>query len=121
MYKVIKGLLFTAHYVNNVLTCVRDNLTGRFVKLSNYLQVTELLSDHLSDHLILVKNELAQLKACLALHTDCKIINVILDDIRLCNDILNTPKNYYVKNVMGSKLLRIIHRSFPDDVLYINK
>ena len=117
MYKVIKGLLFTAHYVNNVLTCVRDNLTGRFVKLSNYLQVTKVLSDHL----ILVKNELAQLKACLALHTDCKIINVILDDIRLCNDILNTPKNYYVKNVMGSKLLRIIHSNFPDDVLYINK
>ena len=117
MYKVIKGLLFTAHYVNNVLTCVRDNLTGRFVKLSNYLQVTKVLSDHL----ILVKNELAQLKACLALHTDCKIINVILDDIRLCNDILNTPKNYYVKNVMGSKLLRIIHRNFSDDVLYINK
>ena len=117
MYKVIKGLLFTAHYVNNVLTCVRDNLTGRFVKLSNYLQVTEVLSGHL----ILVKNELAQLKACLALHTDCKIINVILDDIRLCNDILNTPKNYYVKNVMGSKLLRIIHINFSDDVLYINK
>ena len=117
MYKVIKGLLFTAHYANNVLTCVRDNLTGRFVKLSNYLQVTEVSSDHL----ILVKNELAQLKDCLALHTDCKIINVILDDIRLCNDILNTPKNYYVKNVMGSKLLRIIHCNFPDDVLYINK
>ena len=117
MHKVIKGLLFTAHYANNVLTCVRDNLTGRFVKLSNYLQVTEVLSDHL----ILVKNELAQLKACLALHTDCKIINVILDDIRLCNDILNTPKNYYVKNVMGSKLLRITHHNFSDDVLYINK
>ena len=117
MYKVMKGLLFTAHYVNNVLTCVRDNLTGRFVKLSNYLQVTEVLSSHL----ILVKNELAQLKACLALHTDCKIINAILDDIRLCNDILNTPKNYYVKNVMGSKLLRIINNNFSDDVLYINK
>ena len=117
MYKVIKGLLFTAHYVNNVLTCVRDNLTGRFVKLSNYLQVTKVLSDHL----ILVKNELVQLKDCLTLHTDCKITSVILDDIRLCNDILNTPEDYYVKNVMGSKLLRIIHRNFSDDVLYINK
>ena len=117
MYKVIIVLLFTAHYVNNVLTCVRSNLTGRFVKLSDYLQVTEVSSDYL----ILVKNELAQLKACLALHTDCKIINVILDDIRLCNDILNTPKNYYVKNVVGSKLLRIIHNNFPDNVLYINK
>ena len=53
MYKVIKGLLFTAHYVNNVLTCVRDNLTGRFVKLSNYLQVTEVLGNHLTFNFIL--------------------------------------------------------------------
>ena len=117
MYKVIKGLLFTAHYVNNVLTCVRDNQTGRFVKLSNYLQITEVSGNHL----ILVKNELVQLKACLALHTDSKIINAILDDVRLCEDILNTPSNYYVKNVMGSNLFRIIHRNFSDDVLYVNK
>ena len=117
MYKIIKGLLFTAHYVNNVLTCVRDNLTGRFVKLSNYLQVTEVSGSHLN----LVKNELVQLKACLDLHTDSKIINSILDDIRLCEDILNTPSNYYVKNVMGSDLWRIIHYNFSDDVLYVNK
>ena len=117
MYKVIKGLLFTAHYVNNVLTCVRDNLTGRFVKLSNYLQVTEVLGNHLT----LVKNELAQHKACLALHTDSKITNSILNDIRLCEDILKTPSNYYVKNVMGSNLLRVIHYNFSDDVLYVNK
>ena len=117
MYKVIKGLLFTAHYVNNVLTCVRDNRTGRFVKLSDYLQVTEVLGNHL----ILVKNELAQLKTCLALHTDFKIINAILDDVRLCEDILNTPSDYYVKNVMGSNLLRIINYNFSGDVLYVNK
>ena len=117
MYKAIKGLLFTAHYVDNVLTCVRDNQTGRFVKLSNYLQITEVSGTHL----ILVKNEIAQLRACLALHTDSKIINAILDDIRLCEDVLNTPSNYYVKNVTGSNLLRVIKYNFSDDVLYVNK
>ena len=34
-----KSLLFTAHFVNGNLTCVRCNLTGKFVKHSIYFAV----------------------------------------------------------------------------------
>ena len=34
-----KSLLFTAYFVNNKITCVRSNLTGKFVKHSIYFAV----------------------------------------------------------------------------------
>lgn len=34
-----KSLLFTAHFVNGNLTCVRCNITGKFVKHSIYFAV----------------------------------------------------------------------------------
>ena len=42
-----KSLLFTAHFVNGNLTCVRCNLTGKFVKHSIYFAVEkETTIDH---------------------------------------------------------------------------
>lgn len=41
MPKVTKSLLFTAYYVNGKLTCVRCNITGRFVKRGIYLAIQE--------------------------------------------------------------------------------
>ena len=32
-----KSLLFTFYYVNNRITCIRCNLTGKFVSIKNYL------------------------------------------------------------------------------------
>ena len=34
-----KSLLFTVHIVDNKITCVRSNLTGKFVKRSIYFAV----------------------------------------------------------------------------------
>ena len=34
-----KSLLFTVHIVDNKITCVRCNLTGRFVKKSAYVEI----------------------------------------------------------------------------------
>ena len=34
-----KSLLFTVHIVDNKITCVRSNLTGKFVKKSVYVEV----------------------------------------------------------------------------------
>ena len=34
-----KSLLFTVHIVNNKITCVRCNLTGKFVKKSVYVEI----------------------------------------------------------------------------------
>ena len=37
MYQVTKHLLFTVHFVNGQITCVRNNLTGKFVSEAIYL------------------------------------------------------------------------------------
>ena len=37
MYQVTKHLLFTVHFVNGQITCVRNNLTGKFVSKATYL------------------------------------------------------------------------------------
>lgn len=34
-----KSLLFTVHIVDNKITCVRSNLTGKFVKKSTYVEI----------------------------------------------------------------------------------
>ena len=34
-----KSLLFTVHIVDNKITCVRSNLTGKFVKKSVYVEI----------------------------------------------------------------------------------
>ena len=34
-----KSLLFTVHIVDNKITCVRSNLTGKFIKKSVYVEV----------------------------------------------------------------------------------
>ena len=34
-----KSLLFTVHIVDNKITCVRSNLTGRFIKKSVYVEI----------------------------------------------------------------------------------
>ena len=34
-----KSLLFTVHIVDNKLTCVRSNLTGKFIKKSVYIEI----------------------------------------------------------------------------------
>ena len=34
-----KSLLFTVHIVDNKITCVRSNLTGKFVKKSAYVEI----------------------------------------------------------------------------------
>ena len=34
-----KSLLFTVHIVNNKITCVRSNLTGKFIKKSVYVEI----------------------------------------------------------------------------------
>mgnify|MGYP001323276471 CR=1 FL=1 len=39
MVIIKKSLLFTVHIVDNKITCVRSNLTGKFVKRSIYFAV----------------------------------------------------------------------------------
>ena len=39
MPNVKKSLLFTVHVVDNKITCVRCNLTGKFVKKSVYVEI----------------------------------------------------------------------------------
>ena len=34
-----KSLLFTVHIVDNKITCVRSNLTGKFIKKSVYIEI----------------------------------------------------------------------------------
>ena len=34
-----KSLLFTVHIVDNKITCVRSNLTGKFIKKSAYVEI----------------------------------------------------------------------------------
>ena len=34
-----KSLLFTVHIVDNKITCVRSNLTGKFIKKSAYIEI----------------------------------------------------------------------------------
>ena len=34
-----KSLLFTVHIVDNKITCIRSNLTGKFVKKSAYVEI----------------------------------------------------------------------------------
>ena len=37
MATIKKSLLFTVHIVNNKITCIRCNLTGKFVSIKKYL------------------------------------------------------------------------------------
>lgn len=41
MLNIKKSILFTAYYVNGSLTCVRCNLTGKFVKRSIYFAINK--------------------------------------------------------------------------------
>ena len=39
MATIKKSLLFTIHIVDNKITCVRSNLTGKFIKKSVYVEI----------------------------------------------------------------------------------
>ena len=39
MATIKKSLLFTVHIVDNKITCVRSNLTGKFIKKSVYVEI----------------------------------------------------------------------------------
>ena len=39
MVSIKKSILFTVHIVDNKITCIRSNLTGRFVKKSVYVEI----------------------------------------------------------------------------------
>lgn len=45
-----KSILFTVHIVDNKITCVRCNLTGRFVKKSVYVEIVN--SEKLDYHVL---------------------------------------------------------------------
>ena len=52
MKQVIKTALHTVHIVNNVITCVRCNKTGRFISKKQYMQQTRIINfQHISNDL----------------------------------------------------------------------
>ena len=49
-----KSLLFTVHIVDNKITCVRSNLTGKFIKKSVYV---EIVNSEKLDHGVFTETE----------------------------------------------------------------
>ena len=54
-----KSLLFTVHIVDNKITCVRSNLTGKFVKKSVYVEIvnSEIVNSEKLDYGVLTETK----------------------------------------------------------------
>ena len=51
-----KSLLFTVHIVDNKITCVRSNLTGKFIKKSVYVEIVN--SEKLDNGVIFTESKM---------------------------------------------------------------
>lgn len=86
MKQVIKTALHTVHTVNNVITCVRCNKTGRFISKKQYMQQTRIINfQHISNDI--AKESIDAFNPCLNVTAQDLANNVIESDTGVIDEV----------------------------------